>query len=240
MAVPPSDDRSRARKKPTFGYPPSYRGLMPLEQQIDFLVKLFKLDPAPTLEWMEEVLRPRLKLPETLENWIAVPRYQFISPIYAEAVAKVFSLLVHGRRFAPCRDKFFAPGRLRRSHRTISMRRRLSDSQRGCSISVMPIQLGRLHPGVSPEIMAKSFSEAEFGLTLFDVICILLAHPQLCDHETNFGIYCPGDEGRDARQGVDFNLTPQFLFAQGRGDLEFELPTSRFPYCGFATAFLVV
>ncbi len=240
MPTPSSDGKRPTPRKSGFCYPPPYKGLMPLEKQIDFFVRLFNLDVTPILEWMETVLRPRLKLSLEADNWVAVPRFQSIRPIYTEAVAEVFSILVHGKRFTPCRDKFFIPARLRRSHRTTLMRRILSDSQKGCLISVMPIQLGRLHPGESPELATKRFLKNEFGLTLFDVICILLAHPQLFEHESHFGIYCLGDEGRDLTSGTDFNLTPQFLFARGSGDLEFELPGSKFPYCGSATAFLLV
>ncbi len=56
----------------SYVYPPEYKGLKPIEKQIDILADIFQLSLGYATEFIEKVL-PTLTLPEWAEGWGAFP-----------------------------------------------------------------------------------------------------------------------------------------------------------------------
>lgn len=79
---------------------------------------------------------------------------------------------------------------------------------------VVAAQFGNRWKGKSVEDVRKNLASNEFGLNSYEVVCMLLAHPERLEKPENLWIDCPGDELSSGAVG-DFSDAPYFGFGVG-------------------------
>lgn len=186
-------------------YPTAYK-IRPIEAQVTALRKLF-----PALKKCDEKLARR-PLPEDVEGWFAIPRWQAVAPTYIDALKLALEKLATVRRLSnrineQC-DRLSSK-HLRQCARTEVAEAKLLEQQTGNDIYVVGAQFGHLHRGLSARRVRAIMAGNEFGLGTFAVACLLLTHPERLANINTLSIDCSGDEylGID---GVNFDRVTLF------------------------------
>lgn len=206
-----------------YAYPPEYRGLKPIEKQVDILAKIFSLSLGRTIEFIEKVL-PTLVLPEWAEGWGAFPSIEAVAarffpeikdPVerYCRATNLVLEKIGSSRKFYNYRKKEITPGHFREHARTAHALSLITEKQKG-DILIFPFQFGKRHAGRSVRRAREVFEPIEFGLGAFHTGSQILVHPErlVCYEELDMD--CPGDEFSSGADG-DFSGAPSFGFDDG-------------------------
>jgi hypothetical protein len=102
---------------------------------------------------------------------------------------------------------------------------------------LLPAQCGRRHRGRSIRHARERYTENEFGLGVFAVVCLLLTHPERLSRPDQLYVDCGGDEytASDERQ---FSEAPYFRFLDGTVGFGTSWIGYVDPYFGSASAFL--
>jgi hypothetical protein len=166
-------------------YPESYRYPNPIDAQVALLTRYF-----PGLH--NSVGGFSGTLPVEAEGLFAIPRWSRIALSYQFAVERVFMALSTSRRFFNCcdvRDIREASSKSR-ALRIIAMQQKFAD------ILIVPGQFGYLYRGLSAEDFDDlvGLGASQFGFGLFEVGCMLLAHPGRLTDNYQLGLDCPGDQ----------------------------------------------
>lgn len=149
----------------------------------------------PGLETCNEQIALRAK-PEGAIGSFIVPRWQRTEATYNQALALVLEKLakMYGPKFANLLAQ--QPGALGQDSKTVKAMSRIGNSQPDSNFLILFAQLGTRHLGRSARRAREMMSESEFGLNVFTVACILLAHQEYVrDHGFNSHriIMCGGD-----------------------------------------------
>ena len=168
-------------------------------RQINILHQLF-----PGLSNANEKLA-EAKLPPNAEGWFAFPRWQKIAPTYNEAVQKVLDLIKRTRngKFYNYREGQLGPKYLRQSQESAKAWEKLGQEQKDHDILIVPAQFGRRTRAVT--------NQSEFGLGTFAIGIMILTHPDRFINDSDFYIYCAGDEVPTSTTSA-LRESPCFLF----------------------------
>ena len=134
-------------------------------------------------------------LPSKAEGWFAIPRWQSIAKSYNDAVKIVFELLKSQRkiRLMDFSKKQFSKKYLRRSEKTTQAFELIGQKQLGYDILLIPAQFGLLHGGRSKRRALAVMNKDEFGLGVYEVMVMLLLHPERLVCVNDFNLECCGD-----------------------------------------------
>lgn len=226
-----SDQYADEEVETGYNYPPQYQ-VKPLSEQIETLVKLFKLDGTKALAYAENLPA----LPEGAKGWFAVPRWQVVGKTYGEAVEKVLALIGESRRFHNWREGKLHERFLRQSERTQWMMQKLTEGQEG-DILVIPAQFGFRHRGKSVRRARETFYDNEFGLGAFANGTMLLTHPEREVEWEQLHIDCAGDEYSPDADG-QFVSAPFFDWSGGELHVDSGWTDDANERCGSASGFL--
>jgi len=193
----------------SYGYLSGYEPKS-IAEQVEVLRELF-----PELGSIDEGLA-EADLPANAEGWFAIPRWEKIADTYGEAVDKVLALLskTRGGRFHNYRQGQLGSRYLRQHERTVVMLERFGEAQSDHDILVVPAQFGLMHRGRSVRRAREVFKASEFGLGAFQIVCMLLTHPERLQHLNDLWIDCAGDEFSPGGDG-DFSGAPCINFDDG-------------------------
>lgn len=196
--------------KSDLGYPTSYKGLLPLTEQVELLAKQFRLDRGPAMKLLK---KPLPDVPKWAEGWAAVPIPEKFPDGYAGITEKALIWhctvrghppgcyaasalggLMLGQHIQP---HFVGPEMEKRN----CTRNRFAEAwgrNVGGRIMIVPVQMGDMRKGQSDR-MVKACCErkkSEFPLGAFEVACLLAMHPtRVPGHdEKALGVNAPGDE----------------------------------------------
>lgn len=177
------------------GYPKEYRGPCPIAEQITLIAEVFSLDPRPALALA------RRAGPDTVamgaEGVFALPRLDKVAHSYEEAIELVLEILEsqHRMRIDSERIGFecVAPSfHSALAHTALVDAHTVHDSD----IFLVPAQFGVRFAGQSVQNVRREVesSRIEFGLGLFEVLCMLVTHPERMAREDALSIDVPGDD----------------------------------------------
>jgi len=216
----------------SYGYPSGYKPKSIIEQ-INRLHELF-----PDIGYADEQIASQ-PLPLNAEGWFAIPKWEKIAPTYEEAVQKVLDMIKktrNGSFYNLCEDQL-GQLYLRQSVKTIKAFQVLADLQKSYDILVVPTQFGLRHRGRSIHRARELFTDDEFGLSIFEIGCMLLTHPERLEHHENLWIECAGNEYASALD-ENFPYTPYFIIYGGNIRLGMILANVPSYFFGSASGFL--
>jgi hypothetical protein len=196
--------------KSSYGYLSGYKP-KGITEQTNRLRELF-----PGIGYANEKLAEQV-LPENVEGWFAIPRWQKVAQTYGEAVQKVLDLIKQTRSgaFQNYRKGELGPTQLRQSAKSVSIFQKLGDEQKEQDILVVPAQFGLRHRGRSVRRAREVMNANECGLGAFAIGIMLLTHPERLKHYDDLWIDCAGDEFAPGAVGV-FSGSPYFEFIDVR------------------------
>lgn len=207
-----------------YAYPSEYRGLKPIEKQVDILAKIFSLSLGGTIEFIEKVL-PTLTLPGWAEGWGAFPSVEAVAARFfpkiknlVERYCRVTNLVLEkigsSRKFYNYREGEITPGHFREHARTAHALSLITEKQKG-DILIFPFQFGKRYAGRSVCRVREVFEPTEFGLGAFHTGSQILVHPERLVRHEELDMDCSGDEFSSGADGV-FSGAPYFFFFGGR------------------------
>jgi len=224
-------------------YPSGYE-IKPLAEQIEVIARRFGLSGEKALTYIASLL----KLPHGAEGWFAIPRWEAIAGSYSEAVWQAISCLSFTvrsmRRYIDLTYLEVRGGRLRQSEHSEKMFQYLGDQQTGSDIIITPAQFGLYHNWCKALTVRQSFSDdnSEFGLGVFQVICMLITCPERERCYEQLHLVCVGDEYESVGlfEEPGFSRVPQIQFeAEKDNTYKFSsLPIRRHDLNGSVTGFL--
>jgi len=202
-----SNQFSDEEVKSSHVYPKGYK-VKGITEQTNILRQLI-----PGIGFADEKLVEQ-PLPPNAEGWFAIPRWQEVAKTYGEAVEKVLELIKqqHKGKFYNWREGRLGEQYLRQHERTVKKLQVLADQQKGYDILVVPAQFGLRHRGRSVRRAREVFTANEFGLSAFEVGCMLLTHPERLVSYDDLWIDCAGDEYSPGAAGR-FGHAPFFVFS---------------------------
>ncbi len=203
-----------------YTYPSEYKGLKPIEKQIDILAGIFKLSLGGTMEFMEKVL-PTLTLPDWAEGWGAFPSIDAVAARffpevkdpkerYCRATNLVLEKIATSRKFYNYREGEILPDRFQQHERTAQALNLITEKQKG-DILIFPFQFGKRHAGRSTRRAWEVMSLPEFGLGAFHIGSQILVHPERLVRCEELDMDCLGDKFSPGADGV-FSFAPGFGF----------------------------
>lgn len=216
----------------SYTYPPGYKGPKPIDQQIQAIAKIFKLDSTKALA----LAKTLPGLPQGSEGWFAIPSFSALakqqSPaimdrdeqysIASEQVCKVRSEQSKRVSFYSYLQGKLSPMYLRMHPKTAEAHDKLLEAQDNSDILIIACQLGLKHRGKSVRRAIATMQSNEFGLDLVAAIAIELTHSTRFVRFDELDIDLPGNQYRSDPDG-GFVKAPR-LFFDGDG---VELDASR-------------
>ena len=177
-------------------------------------------------------------LPANAEGWFAIPRWQSVGRTYKEAVEKIFELIKkQGDNSFGWHEGKFGEEFLRKHERTMKMLEVLGEAQKGYNILVVPAQFGLCHRGRSVRRAREVFQSNEFGLGVFETLCMLFTHLNRIAYYNDLRINCAGDEFSPDGDG-NFSSAPCFRYKDGRVRLNACRADGAYEDSGSVSAFL--
>lgn len=161
----------------SYGYPPTYKGFLPIEEQIQLVAKRHNLNPDKASAYAQ-TLRA-ITLPSKSEGLIAMPWWNAIAPTYGEAIQILCNLLAQSRSFQNYREGKLSNAHVRLFENTKQVFEAMRKAQ-GSDILVFPAQAGLGHKGESILYARDEFllsGYGEFGGDPIMGFTILLNHP---------------------------------------------------------------
>lgn len=204
--------------KSNYIYPPEYRGLKPIREQVEILLGHFpNLDASWAIEkgeaWYENI-KP------SLPTWIEGPLvYVWREASYHGALQLVLDRLAASRKFCNYRNGQIDTKHLKQTELTEQVECKLHQLQPG-GFLIVPSQMGIWHGGRSVRRAREVFALNEFGHGSLAVGCHALTHPERFVLWEQLHADCAGDEFSDEGDG-QFEDAPCF-FHFHEGSLEFD------------------
>lgn len=189
----------------SYVYPSGYTGARFITEQTNRLRQMFS-----GIGFADEKLVER-PLPSTMEGYFAIPRWETIAKTYGEAVETVLAKIKETRPIYNYRDGQLGAKYLRQHERSIAFWQKLSESQKGYDILVVPAQFGLRHRGKSVRRARETFQANEFGLGAFATGIMLLTHPERIVSYNDLWVDCAGDEYAPKADG-SFVSAPSWSF----------------------------
>ena len=213
----------------TYGYPGSYL-IKPLAEQLAIASQVFPGLAGTTLS------TPSSVLPAGAEGWFLLPRWESLAPTYNAGVELVLAAIARSRAVSFARMDRLGPEYLRRDARTTAMFDRLRHETDEAAL-IVPAQFGLRHRGRSIRRAREILADDEFGLGVFEVGCMLLAHPERLQQADQLYVDCPGDE-YSASDEQQFSEAPFYRIIDDRVGFGTSWIGFVDPYFGSATAFM--
>lgn len=159
------------------------------------------------------------------ENIYEFPHWRTIAGTYPEAVQIRLDEIAATRPFYNWRK-----GQINGDHLRETDQKKLGIEK--CTkknITTLTVQLGKEHKGESVETARSKIQAGEFGLGAYEMLCILLADPDILKSSNDLWIDCPGDEFDASDSDGRFDHAPflgfshgELLFDTGRVDDAFD------------------
>jgi len=185
----PEIDRRIQIVPSTYGYTSGYQKSKSIPDQVAILRRLF-----PSL--VRELLAIPITVPpapDFTEGWFVVPHWSLVAQTYSQAVSIAISALerAHGGQiYQYCFGKLESAN-LKRNYSTERAMRAIHEGKG--KVLTIPAQFGIRYRGVSSYRAKRMYIEHEFGLGLFEVIIMLITHPERLKNNNALWIECPGD-----------------------------------------------
>lgn len=180
-------------------YPKGYMGPNPIEKQIEIIADTFELDPTEAF-----LLAKNLPdLPQGAEGWFAVPKIGAVAEkffsitknqnaLYGDIVDLALSKVATNRNMHNGFGQPLSQFKIRQDPYTSKSLKKMEMKQRG-DIIIVAAQFGINHCGKSVYSVKNNFTEFEFGLGAFQVLCMGLTHPERYSEWNELDTSCPGD-----------------------------------------------
>ncbi len=174
-----------------YGYASGYRKPKSIQKQAEILSKVF---PLLSHQLLNVPIFEQKELGFT-EGLFVIPHWLLIAQTYHDAVLTALERLreIRGGRvyqysFGKMRSNYLSRGSsTERAFKIIGGERWWS------RVVTIPAQFGIDYRGVSSQWAKRMFREREYGLGLFEVIIMLITHPERLDNNDDLWIECPGD-----------------------------------------------
>jgi len=211
----------------TFGYPPTYSGFFPIEEQIQFVAKRHNLNPEKALTYAQ-VLKA-LTLPKKAEGFIAMPWWKAIASTYGEAVQNLCNKVAQSRKFHNYREGKLSDAYVQLFEHTKRAFETMREAQRS-DILVFPAQAGFHHIGESILYARDEFllsTDNEFGADPIMGFTILLNHPGRMSQSNEVDMDLPGVEYAPDGDGV---FSESLIVGFSGAEVEFGWRRLGYPY----------
>jgi hypothetical protein len=156
---------------------------------------VFSLDPRPALA-LARTLVPRAGA-SAAEGVFALPRLDKVARSYEEALELVLEIFENQHRIR-IDSEHVSFECVEPSFHSALAHLALVDAHtvHECDILLIPAQLGVRYAGRSVQNVRREIesSRIEFGLGLFEVLCMLVTHPERLAREDALSIDVPGDD----------------------------------------------
>lgn len=194
-------------------YPKAYKGLRPIEEQVNLIADQLHLDRAPAMKLLSYGLPG---VPRWAEGWAALPILETFDGAYVDHVerALIWHSGVCGNRlgcYSTSRGQeglrleehvrpHFVGGELGKVNSPRRNFAREWGQRVGGQIMIVPVQMGMLRRGQSDRMVKARCLKSglkEFPLGIFEVACLLAMHPHRVPggyHEQALNVNTPGDE----------------------------------------------
>ncbi len=214
-----------------YGYLSGYREAKPIADQLATLRQYF-----PNLGDADESIAAQER-PANSEGWFAIPRWQTIASTYGEAVQTVLDALKKQRgKLENYRKGQLGPEYLRETNRKRLAFEKLASEQTGRDVLVVAAQFGLRHRGRSVRRARVVMGGGEFGLGAFEILIMLLTHPERLANYDDLWIDCAGDEYSPDAVG-QFEYAPYVHFDGGQLKFDTHWFAYAYGYCGSASGF---
>lgn len=153
-------------------------------------------------------------LPAGAEAWFVVPDWRRVGATYNAAVVECVTVLGDTRDASLSRLDRLGPDRFRQHERSMALSGRLRHVA-GSDLLLVAAQFGLRHRGCSIRRARERFAPNEFGLGVFAVASMLIAHPERIARFDQLYVDCAGDE-YSASDEQQFSEAPYFRYLSGR------------------------
>lgn len=184
-------------------YPKNYK-VKSFSEQEKILNEIFKFHD---LNYELPIEKNRAK---QSDGYFAIPNWKLIGKTYNEAVMNAMAKLKESRPFSDWRHGKWTEQYLRQ----LPIKEKFWNSQKE-EIITIAAQTGELHKGKSVKKVREGLSEGELPLGIYEVLIILLTHPERLSDYNDLWIDCPGDEYSPDGDG-SFSRAPGVRFDGGQ------------------------
>ncbi|KKT81716.1 MAG: hypothetical protein A2V96_02795 [Candidatus Yonathbacteria bacterium RBG_16_43_6] len=177
----------------TYGYASGYRKPKSIPEQVNTLCGVF---PHITRELLGTSTTTK-PVPAFAEGLFVIPHWGLIAQTYASAVLAALEELeaVRGSKICKYYRGEIGSENFRRNFNTERALRSIhgGDEDWWHKVFTIPAQFGIQYRGASSHWAKRTFTKCEFGLGLFEVIIMLITHPERLSCNDDLWIECPGD-----------------------------------------------
>lgn len=168
------------------------------------------------------------------ENRYSFPHWRTIASTYPEAVQIRLDEIKATRPFYNWREGQIDGDHIReRAEKKLGIEKCTTKN-----ITTLTVDMGKKFQGLSVNHARKKFGADEFGLGMYEVLCILLASPEFLQTWEDGGIDCPGDEFDDPVASDRFDRAACLDVSGGVFRLSTKHCSGAVPEFGSASAFL--
>lgn len=203
-----------------YTYPKSYKNKS-IKDQWKLLQKIFPILKDKHLPDTE---------PVSTEGTFVIPNYNLFGS-YNDAVATVMKALTSTRFTYDWRSGNWGPSYLQQTARKETMWNSQGD------VMVLGAQFGQKYAGKSVKSVTASYETNEVGFGIYEVLIMLLTHPERLQSYNDLWIDCPGDEYSPGGNGV-FSYAPRLRFRDGQVGFGAGVLSSANRYYGSASGFV--
>lgn len=161
----------------SYTYPKSYKVKTPIEQ-IEIIRKAFGLK-----------LNLWRDAENTSEGLFAIPHWKLLGETYNAAVVKVMDVLKASRETYDYRGGNWGESYLKQ----LPVKEQFWKSQKE-EVVLISAQFGQKHAGRSVQSVRDSLESNELPFGIYEVLIMLLTHPERLQESNDLWINCPGDE----------------------------------------------
>jgi hypothetical protein len=192
-----------------YGYPKKFR-YRSIEEQVAFWTKQY-----PDMDATHVTALASVPLPDGAESYVVMPKPSKLGATYHDALETVLGLIAASRSFKNWREGELGKNRLRLTEKTWQSLKKLESETSG-DFLVIPVQFGKRHIGRSVRRARACFADNEFGLSPYEVACMLLTHTdRISGTDEESWIFCAGVEYAPGADG-DFSCSMCFHWGDGR------------------------
>ncbi len=184
-------------------YPREFRGLRPVEEQIQILLRHFPhLDPSHVFRYWGKKKR-NFKFPQWVEGPLVVPTPSAFARSFFPALKKdvhqycssvnvVLRQIVFHRELLNLEEAHLMQNKLRQCFQTVQALKQIASQQPG-DLQILGVQLGMRHRGLSARRAVKMFQKNEVGLPVLAGTICALTHPERFVRSSELDLNMPGD-----------------------------------------------
>ncbi len=162
-------------------------------EQIDILRRYFVGIGPVDEDLLGRIEEDQIKLPQYIDGWFAIPNRigdQYFGETYKEAEQLAMATFGETRKIYDFRKVRSDSRRLCPTRRTDGYLKKLSEEQGEPGILLVPAQFGIFHQGETFRHAQDKLRPNEFCLGVFDIITILLTHPERLQGYLDLQIDC--------------------------------------------------